>query len=160
MAAKKKAGRSSARKKAGRGKASGRTKPVRTGRQMPASKTAAGDGSDRVDDYLAALPADARAALGKLRKIIRAAAPEATEGISYRIPTFRHHGQLVGFAALPEHCTFFVMSTEVTRAHAAELHGYPIGKGSIRFRTDEPLPPALVTKLVKARIAENERARA
>ncbi len=109
-----------------------------------------------VDEYLAALPEDARAALEKLRKIIKAAAPKATEVISYQIPAYKHHGLLVGFAALPDHCTFHVMSTGVTSAHAAELEDYDIGKASIRFTTDKPLPAALVKRLVKARIAENE----
>lgn len=110
-----------------------------------------------VDDYLAGLPEDARAALEKLRKTIQAAAPEATEVISYQIPTFKHHGGLVAFAAFPDHCSFFVTSTEVMRAHAAELNSYELGKATIRFPASKPLPAALVTKLVKARIAENER---
>jgi len=111
---------------------------------------------ESVDDYLASVPADARAALLKLRKTIQAAAPKATEEISYQVPTFKHHGGLVAYAAFPDHCSFFVMSTEVMRTHAAELEGYPVGKGSIRFPADKPLPATLVRKLVKARIAENE----
>ena len=63
-----------------------------------------------VDDYLAAVPEDARAALEKLRKTIKAAAPGATEVISYQIPAYRYHGLLVGFAAFKDHCTFHVMS--------------------------------------------------
>lgn len=109
-----------------------------------------------VDDYLATLPADARAALMKLRQIIRAAAPRATEGISYQIPTFKHHGPLVAFAAFRDHCGFYVMSPAVMRAHAAELEGYVLGKGSIRFQASKPLPATLVRKLVRARIVENE----
>jgi uncharacterized protein YdhG (YjbR/CyaY superfamily) len=111
---------------------------------------------ESIDDYLAALPGDVQAALERLRRIVRQAAPKATEVISYRIPAFRHHGLLVGFAATPNHCTFHVMSTGVMRAHAADLAGYAVGKGSIRFVPDEPLPAALVKKLVKARVAENE----
>ena len=112
-----------------------------------------------VDEYLAAAPEDARAALAKLRKTIKAAAPNASEVISYQIPAFKHHGLLVGFAALKNHCTFHIMSTKVTRAHAAELAeftDYKLGKASIRFAANNPLPATLVTKLVKARIAENE----
>ena len=112
-----------------------------------------------VEDYLAAVPEDVRAALEKLRKTIKAAAPKATEVISYQIPAYRHHGLLVGFAASKAHCTFHIMSVEVTRAHAADLKGYKLGKASIRFAPDKPLPAALVTKLVKARIAENESGR-
>src|SRR5882724_6585083 len=112
-----------------------------------------------IDDYLEALPEDARAALERLRKIIKAAAPKATEVISYQIPAYKHHGLLVGFAAMKDHCTFHIMSVKVTSAHAAELKNYKIGKASIRFAANKPLPAALVTKLVKARIAENEAGR-
>jgi uncharacterized protein YdhG (YjbR/CyaY superfamily) len=124
-----------------------------------AAKPAKIAGAETIDDYLAAVPEDARAALAKLRKTIKAAAPKATEVISYQIPAYKHHGLLVGFAASKDHCTFHIMSTEVTRAHAAELKGYKIGKASIRFAPNKPLPAALVTKLVKARIAENESGR-
>ena len=108
-----------------------------------------------VAGYLAAVPKDARAALAKLRKAIRATAPKATEGISYQIPMYKHHGPLVSFAAFGDHCGFYVMSPKVMRAYAAELKGYKTGKGSIRFPAEKPLPAALVKKLVKARIAEN-----
>ena len=112
------------------------------------------------DNYLAALPEDARAALGKLRKTIMAAAPKATEGISYQVPVFKLDGKpLVGFGATTAHCTFYVMSTsDAMRRRLAELKGYKLGGGSIQFPADKPLPDALVTKLVKARIAENKRA--
>lgn len=123
----------------------------------PATKNAP---SKTIDDYLAAVPDEnARAALAKLRKTIKAAAPAATEVISYQIPAFKHRGLLVGFAASKAHCTFHIMSVAVTRAHAADLEGYKTGKASIRFAAGEPLPAALVTKLVKARIAENEAGR-
>lgn len=109
-----------------------------------------------VAGYLAAVPKDARAALAKLRKAIQAAAPKATEGISYQIPTYKQHGPLVAFAAFKDHCGFYVMSPKVMRAYAAEVKGYQTGKGSIRFPADKPLPTGLVKKLVKARIAENQ----
>ena len=112
-----------------------------------------------VEDYLAAVPEDVRAALEKLRKTIKAAAPTATEVISYQIPAYKHHGLLVGFAASKAHCTFHIMSVEVTRAHADDLKGYKLGKASIRFAANKPLPATLVRKLVKARIAENEAGR-
>ena len=115
--------------------------------------------AENVDDYLAAVPEDVRAALAKLRKTIKAAAPKATEVISYQIPAYKHHGLLVGFASSSGLCTFHIMSVKVTRAHAAELKGYKLGKASIRFAPDKPLPAALVTRLVKARIAENEAGR-
>jgi uncharacterized protein YdhG (YjbR/CyaY superfamily) len=127
-----------------------------------ATKRAGGQGQEsgpakEVDDYLAAVPADARAALERLRETISAAAPEATEGISYQVPMFKHRGRpLVSFGAAKNHCAFYVMSPDVVSTHAAELEGYETGKGSIRFPADKPLPAALVKKLVKARIAEIE----
>ena len=127
-----------------------------TPRAVPEKKSA---GPQTIDEYLAKAPEDARAALARLRKIIKAAAPKATEVISYQIPAYKHHGLLVGFAAMKDHCTFHIMSVKVTSAHAAELKNYKIGKASIRFAANKPLPAALVTKLVKARIAENESGR-
>jgi uncharacterized protein YdhG (YjbR/CyaY superfamily) len=117
------------------------------------ASAAAGD----VDAYLAAVPDDARAALEKLRRIIRSAAPKATEGISYQIPTFTYNGPLVSFAAFPNHCGFYLLSPAVMNAHKAELQKYEPSKGTIRFPASKPLPAALVRKLVKARIAENEK---
>jgi uncharacterized protein YdhG (YjbR/CyaY superfamily) len=114
-----------------------------------------------VEDYLAALPEESRAALEKLRKMIKAAAPEATETISYQMPAFKDHGRLlVSYAAFKNHCSLFPMSMRVIEAHREELESYYTRKGTIRFHADEPLPAALVQKLVKARIEENaERSR-
>ena len=100
-----------------------------------------------VDDYLATVPEDARATLERLRQAIRGAAPEATETISYQIPTFKHQGRpLVGFGATKAHRAFYVMSPEVVVAHAAELEKYDTGKGSTRFPAGKPLPAALVRR--------------
>lgn len=109
-----------------------------------------------IDEYLALQPSEVRAALEKLRKTIRSVAPKATEGISYQIPSFKHHGPLVGFAAFKEHCSFFVMNTSLLEKHAAKLKGFKLGKGTIQFTIDKPIPAAVVKTLVKARIAENE----
>ncbi len=109
-----------------------------------------------VDEYLSDVPDESRAALEKLRKTIRSAAPQAEEGISYGVPTFKHLGGLVGFGAAKTHCGFYVMSPAVMEAHKDELGAYDTSKGSIRFPFNKPLPAALVRKLVKARIAENE----
>jgi len=121
-------------------------------------ETKSGPAKD-VDEYLAQTPGDVRAALEKLRKTIKAAAPKADEVISYQIPAYKHRGLLVGFAASKAHCTFHIMSVAVTRAHANELKGYKLGKASIQFEARKPLPATLVKKLVKARIAENEAGR-
>lgn len=111
---------------------------------------------ETVDDYLSTVPEDARAALTRLRETIKATAPTATETISYGIPTYKHHGHLVGFAAFKNHCSFFPMSSTVIEAHSDELADYGTSKGTIRFPVDKPLPAALVRKLVRERIAENE----
>ncbi|HYZ10430.1 MAG TPA: DUF1801 domain-containing protein [Actinomycetota bacterium] len=109
----------------------------------------------KVDDYLAKVPQDARAALEELRATIRKAAPTATEGFSYGIPAFRLEGRpLVSYAALKNHCSFFPMSPAVIEAHREELEPYDTAKGTIRFTPDRPIPAALVRKLVKARVDE------
>jgi uncharacterized protein YdhG (YjbR/CyaY superfamily) len=113
-------------------------------------------GPSSVEEYLAALPKDAYAALEKLRKTIRAAAPMASEGMSYGMPAFKHHGPLVSYGAFKDHCSFFPMSPKVIEEHADELKDFDISKGTIRFAIDKPLPAALVKKFVKARIVENE----
>lgn len=118
------------------------------------AKTKAGHAN--IDDYLGALPEGPRGALTKLRAAIRAAAPRAEECISYRLPAFRHEGRmLVGFGATAKHCAFYLMSDATVAAFQAELDAYDTSKGTIRFSPEEPLPAALVRKLVKARLAEN-----
>jgi uncharacterized protein YdhG (YjbR/CyaY superfamily) len=109
-----------------------------------------------IDEYLAALSEDKRAALEKLRKTIRATAPKAEECISYQLPAFRQNGLLVAFGATANHCAFYLMSSSTVEAHKHELKDYDTSKGTIRFHADKPLPVALVRKLVKARIAENK----
>ena len=113
-----------------------------------------------IDDYLAGVDEAKRAAPQALRGTIRAAAPEAEECIGYQMPSFRPKtGMLVSFGARKNHCALYPLSMAVIRAHAAELAGFETGKGTIRFTPDRPLPAALVTRLVAARIAENARRR-
>jgi uncharacterized protein YdhG (YjbR/CyaY superfamily) len=112
-----------------------------------------------IDEYLAALSEDKRAALERLRKTIRAAAPKAEECISYQIPAFRLNGMLVAFGAAARHCSFYLMSSTIVEAFKDDLRSYDTSKGTIRFQADKPLPAALLRKLVKARIAENHRRR-
>jgi uncharacterized protein YdhG (YjbR/CyaY superfamily) len=108
-----------------------------------------------VDEYLARVPEPARSTLNKIRAVIRSAVPaEATEGISYGIPSFKFKGWLVGYAAFANHCSFFPGA--LPKKFANELKGFSTSKGTIRFPVDKPLPAALVKKLVRARIAEKE----
>lgn len=108
------------------------------------------------DEYLSALDGDNRAALEKLRKTIKAAAPNAEECISYGLASFRLDGKpLVALGATANHCAFYLMSNSTVAAHQDELKKYDTSTGTIRFPPDKPLPAALVRKLVKARIAEN-----
>ena len=110
--------------------------------------------AETIDGYLAPLSAEKRAALEKLRRTIRSAAPEAEECISYRIPGFRLGGRLlVAFGAAANHCAFYP-GAHPMHAHKNELTPYDTSKGTIRFRPDDPLPATLVRKLVKTRIAE------
>jgi uncharacterized protein YdhG (YjbR/CyaY superfamily) len=109
-----------------------------------------------IDEYLASVTAAQRAALERLRKAIQAAAPKAEEGFSYGLPAFRLDGKpLVAFGAAANHCAFYPMSSATVAAHKDDLKDYDTSKGTIRFQPDQPLPAALVRKLVKARIAEN-----
>lgn len=112
---------------------------------------------ETIDDYLVTVPEEARAALEKLRKTIKAAAPKAEECISYQLPAFRLNGRmLVAFGATANHYAFHPMSSSTVETHKGELKGYDTSKGTIRFPANKPLPDALVKKLVKARIEENE----
>ncbi len=109
-----------------------------------------------VDEYLAGVPEPARSTLNKIRAAIRSAVPpEATETISYRIPMFKYKGPLVWFAAFSNHCSLFPTAS-VIEAFKNELKGFHTSKGTIHFPVDKPLPAALVKKLVKARVAQNE----
>jgi uncharacterized protein YdhG (YjbR/CyaY superfamily) len=107
-----------------------------------------------IDEYLAPLSNEKRAALEKLRRAIKFAAPKAEECISYQIPGFRLGGRLlVSFGAAANHCAFYPGAFPV-KAHKDELKAYDTSKGTIRFSADGPLPATLVRKLVKTRIAE------
>lgn len=107
-----------------------------------------------VGEYLARIPQPARRTLAKIRAEIRSAAPPgATETISYGIPAFKYKRVLIWFAAFSNHCSLFPTAS-VIDAFKNDLKGYATSKGTIKFPTDKPLPSALVTKIVKARVKQ------
>jgi uncharacterized protein YdhG (YjbR/CyaY superfamily) len=110
-----------------------------------------------VDEYLAGVPEPGRSTLTKVRAVIRSVAPaETTEVISYGIPTFKYKRGLVALAAFKDHCSFFPMGASVLDAFKEELKEFRVSKGTLHFPLDRPLPTALVKKIVRARIAQNE----
>ena len=112
-----------------------------------------------IDEYLAALPADKRAALQFLRRAIKAAAPQAEECISYGIPAFRLDGTLlVHFGAAARHCAFYPGA--VVESFRGDLRAYDTSKGTIRFQPDDPLPAGLVKRIVHAQVARRRAGRA
>jgi uncharacterized protein YdhG (YjbR/CyaY superfamily) len=119
------------------------------------SRVAAGT----IDEYLARLPPDKRAALQWLRRHIRAAAPGAVECISYGIPAFRLDGKLlVHFGAAAKHCAFYPGA--VVESFRNDLRAYDTSKGTIRFQPDDPLPAGLVKRIVQTQIARRQAGRA
>ena len=132
------------------------TKKTASTKRAPSAKS--DGGSKDVDKYLTAVSEPARSTLQTIRATIRSIVPpESTEGISYGIPMFKYKGSLVWFAAFSKHCSFFPGSLAVIAAFKNELRDCETSKGTIRFPVDKPLPATLVRKLVKARVAENER---
>jgi uncharacterized protein YdhG (YjbR/CyaY superfamily) len=110
-----------------------------------------------VREYLAAVPARHRAALEKVRRAVKSAAPGATEYIGYGMPIFKYRDRrLVAMAAFTNHCSLFPMSKAVIAALKDELGRRETSKGTIRFLPEKPLSDALVKKIVRARIRENE----
>src|ERR1700730_11158236 len=108
----------------------------------------------KIDDYLAKVSTDKRAALEKLRKTIRSIVPGAEECISYGMPAFRLDGRVIaGFQATAKGCSYYPFSGTTLRTLAGDLQGYGKTKSALHFRPDEPLPMTLVRKLIQARIA-------
>lgn len=111
-------------------------------------------GPAAVDEYLDELPGKATLVLKKLRKTIKEAAPKADEMISYGMPGYKYHGMLVYFAAFKNHCSFFPASSTIMKME--EVQPYKTSTGTLQFTIDKPLPTALVKKIVKVRVKENE----
>jgi len=124
--------------------ANAKSKSVKLGNAAPRS----------VDEYLAAVSEPARSTLHKIRAAIRSALPpEASEAISYRMPSFKYKGPLLWYAAFSDHCGLFPTAA-VIAAFKNELKGFSTRKGTIHFPVDKPLPATLVRKLVRVRLAQ------
>lgn len=109
---------------------------------------------NNINEYIASFPENVQKLLEQIRNIIQKAAPEATETISYAMPTFKLNGILVHFAAFQNHIGFYALPSG-NEAFQKELSAYKTGKGSIQFPVNEPLPESLITKIVKFRVQEN-----
>ena len=108
-----------------------------------------------VDEYIAAFPPATKKILQQVRKTIKDAAPEAEEVISYNMPAYKQEGMLVFFAAYKEHIGFYPTPGGI-EAFKKELSVYNSAKGSVQFPIDKPMPLALITKIVKYRVKENQ----
>ena len=107
-----------------------------------------------VDRYISGHPAEVRSLLTELRRTIQAAAPEATEKIGYGMPTFVYNGNLVHFAAFPNHIGFYPTPSGIEAFHS-EISRYRHAKGSVQFPLTEALPLDLVRRIVEFRVREN-----
>ncbi|MBP9041482.1 MAG: DUF1801 domain-containing protein [Anaerolineaceae bacterium] len=112
-------------------------------------------GITTIDEYIAMFPSNIQEKLIEMRSVIRATAPQAQEKISYRMPTFTLHGNLVHFAAHQNHIGFYPTPGAI-EAFSAELSTYEKSKGAVRFPFDQPIPVDLVRRMVLFRVAENE----
>ena len=109
-----------------------------------------------VDEYLERVPKARRVVLERLRRAIKAVAPDATEVITYQMPGFRAHGRaLVSYAAFSDHYSLFPMGLSALAAHTKEVAPYLSGKSTLRFSFEKPLPVAVVKLIVRTRLAEN-----
>lgn len=107
-----------------------------------------------VDEYILSAPESAQGKLREIRKAIRSAAPEATEGISYGMPYYSYKGRLAYFAVRTAHIGLYI-APPVIEEHKRELAAHELARGTVRFQLDEPLPTRLIVKLVKARVKLN-----
>ena len=110
--------------------------------------------ADSIDEYVAGFPPATQRVLEELRAIVKAAAPEATEVISYAIPTFDLNGHLVHFAGYAKHVGFYPTQSGI-EAFKEELRPYKTGKGSVQFPFGRPLPADLIRRIVRFRVDEN-----
>ena len=111
---------------------------------------------DTVDDYVASIPEPARTQLAALRRLVLDAAPHAVEAVSYGIAGYKLNGTLVNIGAAKKHVALYGVGSNLMTLYVDELAPYLAGDSTIRFPLDAAPPAELVTKLVKARVAENE----
>lgn len=107
-----------------------------------------------IDEYILQFSPEVQDILQTLRKVIQEEAPDAKEKISYQMPTFDLHGNLVHFAAYINHIGFYPTPSGIS-AFQHELSAYKGAKGSVQFPIDKPLPYELITRIVRFRVAEN-----
>lgn len=109
-----------------------------------------------IDEYIIKFPPNVQNILQKIRQLIKDLAPKAKETISYQIPTFKLNGNLVHFAAYKNHIGFYPTPSAI-KEFKNELSIYKLGKGTIQFPINQPIPYDLIKKIVKFRINENLR---
>jgi uncharacterized protein YdhG (YjbR/CyaY superfamily) len=107
-----------------------------------------------IDEYIAQYPPELRERLLAVRETIRASAPEASEKISWSMPTFYLNGNLVHFAAFKKHIGFFPGAAGI-EAFKDKMKDYSVSTGGVRFPHDRPLPLELITEIVRYRVAQN-----
>ena len=114
-----------------------------------------------IDEYIATFPEDVQGILQEIRAVIRSAAPEAVETISYDMPTFNLNGTyLIYFAGWKKHIALYPVTGKISEVLAAELSGYKGTKGSVHFPLNKPMPLDLIRRITELRIAENQEAAA
>lgn len=109
-----------------------------------------------IDEYIAMQPEAFQPTLHELRSIIRSAAPQATELISYQVPSFKWHYMLVGFGVSKKFCSLYPMSSTLTKKLADELRGMRVSGTTLHFTPGEPLPVDMIKRIVLIRMQENE----
>ena len=112
------------------------------------------DQYETIDEYIASFPEEVGERLRSIRQVVKEEAPEAGETIKYRMPTFTLNGNLVHFAAFQNHIGFYPTPSAM-EAFEKELSAYKMGKGSVQFPLDQPLPLSLIRRMVRSRVEEN-----
>ena len=120
------------------------------------SKPAKATQSYEFNDYLSTQPAEFRSCLTELRNLVKAITPNAEEVFSYQVHCFKQTRMLVGIGTTKEYCSLYTMSSKLVKQIKDELKGYKIAGMTLHFKPDEPLPAAIITRIVLLRLQENE----